>query len=140
MSDNHNFIANSVISSNCAETPESNKIGLVKSLAMTATITIQNSTQYMIIKLLLDKNTHTKHPFDVDPLIYNQYVKIFINGNLTKICKIKYSYELYLQLKKARFDNIIDKYTTILFDFDFKEIKIYSDGGRLIRPLLVVND
>ena len=33
LSENHSFIANNIVSSNCVETPEGAKIGIVKSLA-----------------------------------------------------------------------------------------------------------
>ena len=54
VSDNHSFVANSFVVSNCVETPEGGKIGIVKSLAMMASITSQNSTQIDIIKSILD--------------------------------------------------------------------------------------
>ena len=47
---------------------------------------------------------------------------------------------LYDLLKTKRREGIIDKNTTMFLDFSKKEIKIYFDGGRLIRPVLIVND
>ena len=43
-------------------------------------------------------------------------------------------------LKQQRRLNIIDKYTSISFNYKRKEILIYYDGGRLIRPILIVNN
>ena len=139
-SENHSFIASSFVVSNCpVETPEGAKIGIVKSLAMMSTISNQNSTQYDVLKTILSQS-NVKHPYDIDPLTMNKHVKIMLNGDWMGICKISDAYDIYEDLKKKRRENIIDKTTSILFDFKSKEIKCYFDGGRLIRPLLIVNN
>ena len=122
------------------ETPEGQKIGIVKSVAMMASITSQNNSQEKVLNTILDNNDKIKHPADINPLEMNNYIKIFINGNWVGVIKIKYSFELYNDLKNKRKESIIDKYTTMLFDYDKKEMRIYFDGGRLIRPLLMVNN
>jgi DNA-directed RNA polymerase II subunit RPB2 len=122
------------------ETPEGAKIGIVKSLAMLASITIQNTSQYYILETILNSNENIKHPYEVDPLEFNYWVKIFINGDLIGQCKIDIAFDIYNDLKLKRRENIIDKHTSILFDYTNKEIRCYCDGGRLIRPLLIVNN
>ena len=139
-SSNHSFIANGIVSSNCLETPEGAKIGIVKSLAMMASITMQNTSQIDIIKTILNKMKQVKHPFDINPLYMIRQVKIYINGNILGVCNIEDAYDVYMTLKKLRYENIIDKFTSISFNFSNKEIKLYCDGGRLYRPLLVVSD
>jgi DNA-directed RNA polymerase beta subunit len=139
-SNNHSFIANSFVVSNCpVETPEGAKIGIVKSLAMMSTISNQNSTQIEVLKTIISQ-TNVKHPYDIDPLTMNNHVKIMLNGDWMGVCKISESHEIYEILKKKRQENVIDKSTSILFDFRSKEIRCYFDGGRLIRPLLIVNN
>jgi len=140
VSDNHSFVANSFISSNCIETPEGAKIGIVKSLSMMASITVQNLSQFDIITKILKNNSYIKHPYDIDPLTMLQCIKIFVNGNWIGVCEIKHSQSIYEELKLHRKNLNIDRTTTIIFDYDNKEIKIYYDGGRLYRPLLIVND
>jgi len=122
------------------ETPEGANIGIVKTIAMMASITTQNNSQEKVLITILSDNKKIKHPADINPLEMNQHIKIFMNGNWYGVIKIKYSLEIYNLLKNNRKENIIDKYTSILFDFDKKEIRIYFDGGRLIRPLLIVNN
>lgn len=139
-SDNHSFIANSFVTHNCIETPEGQKIGVVKSMAMMCSITSQNNSQEKVLNLILEDNEHIKHPADINPLEMNNHVKIFINGNWMGVINIKYSLDLYNDLKVKRRESIIDKNTSILFDFEKKDIKMYFDGGRLIRPLLMVNE
>jgi len=140
-SDNHSMLASSFWTHNCpSETPEGQKIGIVKSLAMMSLITSQNATQGDVLRSLLKQNKHIKHPYDVDPLTMRTLVKIMINGDWYGVCKISSAQEIYENLKKKRRDNVIDKMTSILFDYRNKEIRIHYDGGRLIRPLLIVNN
>jgi DNA-directed RNA polymerase II subunit RPB2 len=124
----------------CVETPEGAKIGIVKSLSMMASISSQNATQYNVINGLLKTDANIKHPYDIDPIEMNKYVKIMLNGDWVGVCKINKSQALYQELKKKRRENVIDKTTSIIFDYRNKEIRAYFDGGRLIRPVLIVND
>jgi DNA-directed RNA polymerase II subunit RPB2 len=113
---------------------------MVKSVAMMASITSQNNSQEIILTTILKENLKIKHPGDINPLDMNLYVKIFINGNWYGVIKIKYAIECFNNLKEKRKNNIIEQYTSMLFDYEKKEIRIYFDGGRLIRPLLIVNN
>jgi DNA-directed RNA polymerase II subunit RPB2 len=140
VSDNHSFVANSFVVSNCVETPEGGKIGIVKSLAMMASITSQNSTQIDIIKSILKTIDGIKHPYDIDPLSMNSWVKIMLNGDWVGVIKVSKAQDTFEKLKKKRRENVIDKTTSIVFDYRNKEIKCYFDGGRLIRPVLIVNN
>lgn len=124
----------------CIETPEGQKIGIVKSMAMMCSITSQNNSQEKVLNLILEENDRIKHPADINPLEMNNHIKIFINGNWMGVINIKYSLDLYNELKAKRREGIIDKNTSIMFDVDKKDIRIYFDGGRLIRPLLMVED
>ena len=137
-SENHSFIANSFVVSNCVETPEGAKIGIVKSLAMMSTTSVQNSTQADVLKSILKSNKSIKHPYDIDPLEMNSWVKVMINGDWIGVCKISQAQDIYDNLKKKRRENIIDRHTSIVFDYTDKEIRCYFDGGRLIRPVLIV--
>ena len=124
----------------CSETPEGGKIGIVKSLAMMSGITVQNASQSDVFKNLIKMNKLIKHPYDVNPLTMNSLIKIFVNGDWRGVCKIGEGQDIYNSFKKARRDNIIDKFTSILFDYRNKEIRVYFDGGRLIRPILIVSN
>ena len=124
----------------CVETPEGAKIGIVKSLAMMASISMQNSSQVDVLKSLLKLNKEIKHPYDVDPLSLNTLVKIMLNGDWVGVCKMGQAQDIYDMLKKKRRENVIDKHTSLTFDYRNKEIRVYFDGGRLIRPALIVNN
>jgi DNA-directed RNA polymerase II subunit RPB2 len=122
------------------ETPEGAKIGIVKSLSMMSTVTMQNSTQADVLKNILKQNKFIKHPYDIDPITMNSWVKIIINGDWFGVCKINQAQDIYDTLKNKRRENIIDKHTSILFDYTDKEIKCFFDGGRLVRPVLIVTN
>uniref|UniRef100_A0A6C0H874 DNA-directed RNA polymerase n=1 Tax=viral metagenome TaxID=1070528 RepID=A0A6C0H874_9ZZZZ len=132
------------------ETPEGPKVGVVKSLSMMATITLQNISQYNILTNILKFNNamHSnqeiefpiKHPFDISPLSMDSYFKIFLNGDLYAMCHLEYAHNIYIKLKLLRRQCIIDYMTSIILDIINKEIRIYYDGGRLIRPLLIVEN
>jgi DNA-directed RNA polymerase beta subunit len=124
----------------CTETPEGAKIGIVKSLSMMASVSMQNSSQVDVLKNILKTDKHIKHPYDVDPLAMNSYIKILLNGDWYGVCKILHAQDIYESLKMRRRENIIDKSTSILFDYRMREIRVYFDGGRLIRPVLIVTN
>ncbi len=119
------------------ETPESTKIGLVKSLALSASITINNTCDY-IIKDMVSRMSDIIHPFSVNPLEMNSYVKVVHNGDLMGMVLLNLSHKVYIELHKLRINGIIDKYTTISFIYSSKTINILSDSGRIYRPLLKV--
>ena len=75
---------------------------------------------------------------DLTPLeLYNK-VKVIINGTIVGYSKEPY--KLYLELKKKKYSGIINIYTSIIFDYSNKEIKICNDAGRLTRPVLKVKN
>ncbi len=120
------------------ETPEGQNIGIIKSLAMSSTITMQNDSQLEIVKEIIKKFGKSEKPTEVSPLEISSYGKVFMNGNWIAITKEPY--ELYTLLKKNRQEGILDKFTSVYLDFMKKEIGIFSDGGRLIRPILQVEN
>jgi DNA-directed RNA polymerase II subunit RPB2 len=124
----------------CVETPQGAKIGIVKSLAMMSSITCQNSSQIDVIKNIIKTLDYIKHPYDINPLEMNLWVKILLNGNWVGVIKMSKSIDFYNLLKQKRRETVIDKTTTIIFDHVNKEIKCYFDGGRLYRPLLKVSN
>ena len=120
------------------ETPEGAKIGIAKHLAMSATISLQNKGQENILNSIISKFDGFKTISSVPLDQTNHYCKIFINGNW--IGMIKNGVGLYKNLRNKRMEEKIDKFTSISLDYRNREINIWCDGGRLIRPLLRVDD
>lgn len=120
------------------ETPEGQKIGLVKSLALMASITLQMDSQIDIVKDIIDDTKKLIHVNVIDPLKMYKYVRVFINGDWIGV--VENGNELFLHLKNKRMNGFIDKHVTFCLNYKDKTLHIYSDGGRLIRPLLRVEN
>jgi DNA-directed RNA polymerase II subunit RPB2 len=120
------------------QTPEGKKIGIVKSLAMMSGITNQNTAQKEVIYMILDEFKQYKHPYEINPLEMNDWSKIMINGDWIGCSKNIYT--LYQMFNKKKIDGVLDRSTSICLDCEEKELKVYYDAGRLIRPLMTVKD
>lgn len=136
VSNNHSFIANGIVVHNCAETPEHAKVGLVKHLSLLGSITVATQSQVPLIKKLLDKRV-TKLS-DVHPTQVGTYTRVFINGDFYGVCDKPII--LYTELKNAKYSNSIEATVGIIYDDMANEIRVYSDGGRLFRPVIRVMD
>jgi DNA-directed RNA polymerase II subunit RPB2 len=121
----------------CAvETPEGQKIGLQKHLALMSNITIALPEQYDIVMgLLEDKIIDIK---DISPYDFKKYVKVFVNGDWLGF--IKDGYETGALLRRKRLDNQIHQHVSIVFDLYEKELHVRTDAGRFVRPLLTVEN
>ena len=64
-------------------------------------------------------------------------VKVFINGSWIGISEEPVKF--YNDIKEMKHAGIINIYTSIIFDYRYKEIRICNDSGRLTRPLIKVN-
>ena len=116
-----------------AETPEGASVGVVKNLSYMSTITINSNSTPLLdcVNLEITKIEDCKDNLD-------NYVKVFINGAWIGITDEPE--KLYLSLKDKKYKGIINIYTSIIFDYKNCEIRVCNDGGRLIRPLLKVNN
>ncbi|ADO67257.1 putative DNA-directed RNA polymerase subunit Rpb2 precursor [Cafeteria roenbergensis virus] len=122
------------------ETPEGQPIGLAKSLSMMATITPRLESQTELINKLIEEHPKMYHPFAVNPEDINNMIKIFHNGSWKGVLDIKEGYSFFENLKKMRRNSKINKFVTITLDYFEKDLYIYTEAGRLIRPLLKVDD
>ena len=118
------------------ETPEGQSVGLVKNLSYMTHITIYSNSlplyEYIMPNITKIDNANLT--------VYDlaEKVKVFVNGAWVGITDSPQ--ELYLMLKDKKFKGIINIYTSIIFDYKLKEIRVCNDSGRLTRPLLRVKD
>ena len=117
-----------------AETPEGQSVGIVKNLAYMTHITIYSDSlplyEYIMPNVI---------PIDsITSVDMYKKVKVFINGAWVGISNEPQ--DLYLMLKDKKYKGIINIYTSIIFDYKMKEIRVCNDSGRLTRPLLRVKD
>jgi DNA-directed RNA polymerase II subunit RPB2 len=125
------------------DTPDGGNIGLHKHMAITAYITCGSSAE-PIVKWLR-KNTPMRIILECSSEQLASSSKIFVNGNWVgvidkPISTDKQELGLVELLKLYRRNGIIPVYTSISFDFDHNEVNIYTDSGRLTRPIYYIDN
>ena len=118
-----------------AETPEGQSVGVVKNLSYMAHITIPTSSTVIYEYMQL----HVKSFEDiVDFKELDEGVKVMINGNW--IGMAKNPIELYRNIKIKKANGSFNIYTSIILDCMKKEIRVCTESGRPMRPLMRVKD
>ena len=115
-----------------AETPEGGQCGLVKTLALSATVAI-GAPMISLIELIQGLGIIN---FDSDKILSS--TKIFVNGKWIG-CTDKPEY-IVSTIRDFRRNGNLNPETSIVYDKKFEEIKFSTDTGRLIRPLFIVKD
>ncbi len=113
------------------DTPDGGNIGLHKHMAISATIT-NKFLSYDIIRWIR-YNLNLLLLTECTPKIISNYTKIFVNGNWIGV--LEDPVNSVLKMKLYRRNGLIPVYTSILFHYQTNTIYIYTDGGRLIRPI-----
>lgn len=119
-----------------AETPEGGQIGLVKNLALMAHITVGKPAK-PILQFLDDyglTNLGETRPEDI-PF----KSKVFVNGNWVGVVALEDTTELIKALQVARRTDTIDAEISISRDMAANEVHVFTDAGRMTRPLFVVD-
>jgi DNA-directed RNA polymerase II subunit RPB2 len=116
-----------------AETPEGGSIGVVKNISYLSHVTIHSNpaSLHACIDDYIER-VETLTPKDT----YRQ-VKVFVNGIWVGITRDPL--RLYREFKLKKWRGIINIYTSVVFDYPNAEIRICNDAGRMMRPLLLVN-
>ena len=117
------------------DTPDGGNIGLHKHMAISSYIT-SGSSSYPIIKWLRI-NTPMRILLECSPEQLGSSSKILINGNWVGV--IDTPIELVNLLKLYRRNGVIPTYTSISFDYRHNEVYIYTDSGRLTRPIYYID-
>jgi len=120
-----------------AETPEGQAVGLVKNLALMAYITT-GTAQAPILEFL--EEFSTENLTDILPSVIAEPTtcKIFVNGNWVGIHRDpKALVDTFRSLRRV-ID--IDAEVSIVRDIPEAEVRIYTDAGRICRPLFVVGE
>ena len=113
------------------DTPDGGNIGLHKHMAITSSITNSYSSYDIIrwirynLNLLLLTECTAKSLSD--------YTKVFVNGNWIGILEDPIG--SVIKMRIYRRNGLIPIYTSILFHYKTNTIYIYTDGGRLTRPI-----
>ena len=135
----HTIVANGLIVNNCVvESPEHSNIGLVKHLSMLGSITIGSHDQANILYNTITSNKNFVHMNNHSALDLAESTKIFLNGEW--IGFTQNPIELYKELRILKTNSLINRTNSIIHDLVKGEIKVYTDSGRLFRPVLNVKD
>ncbi|EDL43163.1 DNA-directed RNA polymerase II 135 kDa polypeptide, putative [Plasmodium vivax] len=117
------------------ETPEGQSVGLVKNLSLMCDISVGTSTNN-IFEFLLEWGLESLD--EVPPQLMKEKVKLFLNGKWVGCFnQIDNLIETLYELRR-RCD--ISPEASIVRDVNSKEIKIFTDSGRAMRPLYVVKN
>ena len=113
------------------DTPDGGNIGLHKHLAITAYITQGYSREKIIDWLRIKVNMALIQ--DCTPLVLSTMTKVFVNG--TWAGALTNPLDTVSKFKLFRRNGLIPIYTSISFDCQLNTIFIYTDAGRICRPI-----
>jgi DNA-directed RNA polymerase II subunit RPB2 len=119
-----------------AETPEGQSCGLVKNLSLMAYVSVgkySNQVQDFLMNQLGVERLE-----EIDPQTIPLKTKIFINGDWIGVHRN--SDFIVTTLKNLRRRMHIPEEVSIVRDIINKEIKIYTDSGRIQRPLFIMEN
>lgn len=118
------------------ETPEGTNVGLVKNLALTAHVTsdislVENERIRYIISGKIQLH---------DTIVLSDFytkTRVFMNGEILGVTDNPILLERHL--KYCKMNGKINQYVSISWNKFDRELHVYTDGGRFVRPLFVVN-
>jgi DNA-directed RNA polymerase II subunit RPB2 len=117
-----------------AETPEGQACGLVKNLALMAYVSVAESSEN--VRLFLDESA-IESLEELLPANMVKSTKVFVNGDWMGVHREPVS--LVSRLRELRRSGELDPQISITHDVGDREIHIYSDQGRCLRPLFIVD-
>lgn len=120
------------------ETPESNKIGLIKYLALNSYVSTG------VGKEELKKYVYSFPKFvDVGEIMPNEFAKyyaVLINYKLYGMVPLENVIRFWEFMKDGKRTGKINKHIGITFDRKMREFRLNSDTGRISRPLMIVEN
>jgi DNA-directed RNA polymerase II subunit RPB2 len=118
------------------DTPDGGNIGLHKHLSISTYIT-SGSSAHPIIKWIR-ANTPLKLVLECSSEQIVNSSKVFVNGSWIGV--IDTPFELVNLLKLYRRNGVLPVYTSLSFDIEHNEVHIYTDAGRLTRPIYYIEN
>ena len=118
-----------------AETPEGQACGLVKNLALMCFVSVGTPGQPLIEFI---KQGGMELLEEYDPAVSPNTTKVFLNG--TWVGTHRSPGQLTDRLRELRRRGEIELETTIIRDVREREIKVFTDAGRVCRPLFIVDN
>ena len=119
-----------------SETPEGASVGLVKNLSMAANITISSNSSH-VRELISTHHASMMYTPEILPLM-NAHTRLFVNGDIIGITTDPV--DLFVKLKDYKKMGCINITTGIVWNIKDQEIWVCTEGGRCVRPLIVVKE
>ena len=119
-----------------AETPEGSSVGLVKNLAMSATITVSSNSLNIYEHINSFEDVVLFDGENVD-IFYNN-TSIVINGNIYAVHPTPIL--LYTHIINLKRIGVFHIHTSISWDIHNNKINISTEAGRCVRPLYIIDD
>ncbi|CAE7875671.1 NRPB2, partial [Symbiodinium sp. KB8] len=132
------------------ETPEGQAVGLVKNLALMSYVTVGSDSEEVqgllhgLAMMPLEDVSVACFPLlpllllTVDSEYLSTYTRVFVNGNWVGVVPDVEAKDLVDSMRGQRRLNTITFDISITRDIDAGEIHVFTDAGRLCRPLFIV--
>lgn len=118
-----------------AETPEGHSVGFVKNLSLMAYISVGVSAG-PVLEFLNEWGLESLENVSCKEI--TSTTKVFVNGNWVGVHYVPDDLVQNLRNLRRRID--IDPEVSIVRDIKEREVRIYTDYGRICRPLFIVGD
>ena len=118
-----------------AETPEGQACGLVKNLALMCYITVGSPSE-PIIEFMVQRNMEVLEEYE--PTRSPNSTKVFVNGVWVGVHRDPA--HLVSTVQSLRRRNMISSEVSLIRDIRDREFKIFTDAGRVCRPLFVIEN
>ncbi|KAI4125413.1 MAG: hypothetical protein LQ347_005389 [Umbilicaria vellea] len=118
-----------------AETPEGQACGLVKNLALMCYITVGTPSE-PIIDFMIQRNMEVLEEYE--PQRSPNATKVFVNGIWVGVHRDPA--HLVSTVQSLRRRNLISHEVSLVRDIRDREFKIFTDAGRVCRPLFVIDN
>ena len=116
------------------ESPEGKSIGIVKNFALLANIT--TGCNSILVRQIIEKCDTISPVSDYDKR--SDWNCVYINGTLIGLtCQPSSLYEELTQFRKV---GVFSNQVSFYYDEDDREIRVFTDHGRYIRPVLRVEE
>lgn len=117
-------------------TPEGEKVGINKQMAMFASIASSSSSEVLRKLLLADPDIIAENTLSPKEIYTRELGRVYVNGFL--IGYVAQSIALVEKYRAARRRLEVSSNTTIYWDNTQNEIQFFVDIGRITRPLIIV--
>ena len=119
------------------DTPDGGNIGLHKHMSISTFVTSGFSSKKMVSWLKTNTDVKMLRDFS-EPKTISSMTKVLVNGNWIGV--LDNPMETIEKIKVYRRNGVLPLQTSISFHYDSNELNLFTDAGRLSRPIYYVED